>query len=332
MGGDNAPRVVIEGLLEAVAEAGDQYEAVVVGDEEQVRRELKTFSSSSPPFAVVHAPEKVEMGEPGLTSVRKKRNSSIAILAKMVQKRDLAAMVSAGNTGAVVAAAYLNLGRIERVERPAIAAFMPNQKNGCVVLDVGANSECRPVNLLQFAVMGGTYARRILHRENPRIGLLNIGEERSKGNELAQEAHKLLAGSPLNFVGNVEGKDIFGGSVDVVVCDGFTGNVVLKFTESVIDLLAGSIREHIRRDLRSKMGAVLLKPAFDRFKAQLDYAEYGGAPLLGVDGICIIGHGSSSPRAIKNAIKAAASFVRTDVNEQIRQDLREMDGANVRKA
>jgi glycerol-3-phosphate acyltransferase PlsX len=332
MGGDNAPRVVIQGLLEALAEAGDQFEAVVVGDEEQVTRELKDCDSGSSSIPVVHAPEKVEMGEPGLVSVRKKRNSSISVLAKMLREGEIAAMVSAGNTGAVVAAAYLNLGRVERVERPAIAAFMPNQKNGCVVLDVGANSECRPVNLLQFAVMGGTYARRILRRDNPRIGLLNIGEESSKGNELAQEAHKLLADSPLNFVGNVEGKDIFGGSVDVVVCDGFTGNVVLKFTESVIDLLAGSIREHIKRDLRSKVGAVLLRPAFDRFKAQLDYAEYGGAPLLGVNGVCIIAHGSSSPRAIKNAVKAAASFVRTDVNDQMSIDLKEMDGANVRRA
>jgi glycerol-3-phosphate acyltransferase PlsX len=332
MGGDDAPHVVIQGLLEAVAEAGDQYEAVVVGDEEQIKRELSALGSSSTPFTIVHAPEKVEMGEPGLVSIRKKRNSSITVLARLVQKGELAAMVSAGNTGAVVAAAYLNLGRIERVERPAIATFMPNQKDGCVVLDVGANSECRPINLLQFAVMGGTYARRILGRKEPRIGLLNIGEESSKGNELAQEAHKLLAESAVNFVGNVEGKDIFGGSVDVVVCDGFTGNVVLKFTESVIDLLAGSLREHIRRDFRSKMGALLLKPAFQRFKAQLDYAEYGGAPLLGVNGICIIAHGSSSPRAIKNAIKAAASFVHSDVNEYIKRDLKEMDGKNVRRA
>lgn len=329
MGGDDAPRVVIEGVLEALAEGRDELEPVVVGDEQLVRREIESQNATSAPIEVVHAPERVEMGESGLVAIRKKRNSSISVLARMAQKREITAMFSAGNTGAVVAAAFLNLGRVERVDRPAIAAFMPNQKGGCVVLDVGANSECKPLNLLQFAVMGGAYAKYILGRDNPRIGLLNIGEESSKGNELAQEAHKLLAGSKLNFVGNVEGRDIFGGAVDVVACDGFTGNVVLKFTESVIGLVTGSIKEQIRRNFRSKMGALLLKPAFSRFRSQLDYAEYGGAPLLGIDGTCIIGHGSSSPRAIKNAIKVAARFVRTNVNDHIREDLRTLNGENV---
>lgn len=329
MGGDAAPGVVIDGLLQALAEAEDDLEIVVVGDEGQVRDEIKARKISTTTFEVVHAPETVEMGERGIASVRKKRNSSISVLARMARKREIAAMFSAGNTGAVVAAAFLNLGRIERVDRPAIATFMPNQEGGCIVLDVGANSECKPSNLLQFAVMGGTYAKLVLGRGNPRIGLLNIGEESSKGNELAQGAHELLADSKLNFVGNVEGKDIFGGAVDVVVCDGFTGNVVLKFTESVISLVTGSLREVIRKDLRSKIGALLLQPAFSRFKSELDYAEYGGAPLLGVDGTCIIGHGSSSPRAIKNAIKTAAGIVKTNVNEHILNDLRALDGENV---
>jgi len=330
MGGDAAPGVVIEGLLQALADDSRDFDVVLVGDEAQIREETRARGVAKLPFEIAHAPEKVEMGEAGLRSIRRKRNSSISVLARMARDKEIDAMFSAGNTGAVVAAAYLNLGRIERVDRPAIATFMPNHKGGCVVLDVGANSECKASNLLQFAVMGGTYARHILGRPNPRIGLLNIGEESSKGNELAQEAHKLLAESKLNFVGNVEGKDIFGGAVDVVVCDGFTGNVVLKFTESVIGLVTETIKEHISKDLRSKMGAALLKPAFSRFKSQLDYAEYGGAPLLGVDGTCIIGHGSSSPRAIKNAIKAAAGFVRTNVNEYIREDLRALDGEDVR--
>ncbi len=329
MGGDAAPGVVVKGLIEAIADSGNTLEAVVVGDEKLILEEVSACSLSSPPFEVIHASEKIEMGEPGLKSIRKKRDSSISVLARMAKDKEIAAMFSAGNTGAVVAAAYLNLGRIERVDRPAIAAFMPNLKGGCVVLDVGANSECRPLNLLQFAVMGGAYAKQILKRNNPRIGLLNIGEESSKGNELAQGAHRLLAESSLNFVGNVEGRDIFGGLVDVVVCDGFTGNVVLKFTESVIGLVTGSISEQIRKDMRSKMGALLLKPAFSRFRSQMDYAEYGGAPLLGVDGTCIIGHGSSSPRAIKNAIKAAAGFVRTGVHDHIKEDLRALDGKNV---
>lgn len=211
MGGDSAPGVVIEGLQLALAESGHDLEIVLVGDKSQVLDEIRARKISSDSFEVVHAPEKVEMGEGGLTSVRRKRNSSISVLARMARKREIGAMFSAGNTGAVVAAAFLNLGRIKRVDRPAIATFMPNNKGGCVVLDVGANSECKPGNLLQFAVMGGTYAHQILGRENPRIGLLNIGEESSKGNLLSQEAHKLLAASRLNFVGNVEGKDIFGG-------------------------------------------------------------------------------------------------------------------------
>jgi glycerol-3-phosphate acyltransferase PlsX len=329
MGGDEAPRVVIEGVLEALEEGRDQFEIVVVGDEKLVRDEIKSQNATSAPIEVVHAPERVDMGEPGIGSVRKKRNSSISVLARMAKKKEISAMFSAGNTGAVVATAFLNLGRIQRVDRPAIATFMPNQKGGCVLLDVGANSECKPANLLQFAVMGGAYAKHILGRDNPRIGLLNIGEESSKGNELAQDAHKLLAASKLNFVGNVEGRDIFGGAVDVVACDGFTGNVVLKFTESVTGFVTGSIKEQIRRDFRSRMGALLLKPAFARFRSQLDYAEYGGAPLLGIDGTCIIGHGSSSARAIKNGIKVAARFVRTNVNEHIRDDLRALDGENV---
>ncbi len=329
MGGDAAPGVVIEGLLDTLEETRDEFEMVVVGDEKLVLDEIKAHNLSAAPFEIVHAPERVEMSEFGLASVRRKKNSSISVLARMAQKREISAMFSAGNTGAVVAAAFLNLGRIERVDRPAIATFMPNQRGGCVVLDVGANSDCKPLNLLQFAAMGGTYAKHILRRENPRIGLLNIGEESSKGNELAQGAHKLLAESKLNFVGNVEGKDIFGGAVDVVVCDGFTGNIVLKFTESVIGLVAGSLRKQIRKDLRSKMGAFLLKPAFARFRSQLDYAEYGGAPLLGIDGTCIIGHGSSSPRAIKNAIKVAGWFVRTNMNEHIKNDLRALNGENV---
>jgi len=329
MGGDAAPGVVIEGLLQALEDKSRDYDVLLVGDEKQILEEMRARGVRNPDFEIAHAPERVEMGEPGLRSIRRKRNSSIAVLARMAKAGEIDAMFSAGNTGAVVAAAYLNLGRIEKVDRPAIATFMPNHKGGCVVLDVGANSECKAANLLQFAAMGGTYAKHILGRPEPRIGLLNIGEESTKGNELAQEAYKLLSESSLNFVGNVEGKDIFGGAVDVVVCDGFTGNIVLKFTESVIGLVTTSIREQISRDLRSRMGAFLLKPAFARFKAQLDYAEYGGAPLLGVNGTCIIGHGSSSPRAIKNAIKAAAGFVRTNVNEYIREDLRKLDGRDV---
>jgi glycerol-3-phosphate acyltransferase PlsX len=204
---------------------------------------------------------------------------------------------------------------------------VPTEKGGCVFLDVGANSDCKPNHLLQFAVMGSVYARTILGKPEPKIGLLNIGEESSKGNELMLAAYELLSASPLEFVGNVEGRDIFGGAVDVVVCDGFTGNVVLKFSESVVELLTNRLRREIHRDLRSQLGGWMLQPAFRRFKREVDHAEYGGAPLLGVNGVCIIAHGSSSPKAIKNAIRVAGELIDHHLNELIVAELERVDEA-----
>jgi glycerol-3-phosphate acyltransferase PlsX len=217
-----------------------------------------------------------------------------------------------------VAACQLRLRPLKAVDRPAIATWVPTRSGGCVLLDVGANSECKPYHMVQFAAMGAVYAEHILGRKEPRVGLLNIGEEASKGNELAQATYPLLAQqSGFQFVGNVEGRDIFRGAADVVVCDGFTGNVVLKFSESVVELLTMILRQEIHHDLRSKAGGFLLRPAFRRFRRQLDYAEYGGAPLLGINGVCIIAHGSSSPKAIKNAIRVAAEFVDHRINDLI---------------
>ena len=203
------------------------------------------------------------------------------------------------------------------------------RKKSAVGLDVGANSECKPVNLVQFGIMGSIYARNFLDRKEPRVGLLNIGEENTKGSDLAVEAHRLLSESPLKFIGNVEGRDVFRGRADVVVCDGFTGNILLKFMESVIDLLAGTIREEVSAAFRNKVGALLMRPAFKKLERMLDYAEYGGAPLLGVNGVCIIGHGSSSAKAVKNAVKAAVRFVETRVNDIIRDELMLYTGGKV---
>jgi glycerol-3-phosphate acyltransferase PlsX len=331
MGGDRAPAVVVEGALAYLRDPG-RASLILVGDEPVVRRELARLGADPAAFRLVHAPERVEMGEAAATSIRRKPNSSIAVCARLVKDGEAAALVSAGNTGAVVAASQLRLRPLPAVDRPAIATTVPTQHGGCVLLDVGANSDCKPIHLLQFAAMGAVLARGLLQRERPRVGLLSIGEESSKGNELVLATHELLARSTLDFIGNVEGRDIFRGAADVVVCDGFTGNVVLKFGESVVELLTSMLRREILRDTRSKLGAWILGPAFRRFRKQLDYAEYGGAPLLGVNGVVIIAHGSSSPKAIKNAIRVAGEFVDRRMNELLVAALGKLEPAGARES
>ncbi len=268
------------------------------------------------------------MEESPSTALRRKRESSIAVGLDMQSRGEADAFVSAGNTGAVMAAALTTLGRIEGISRPAIVTLWPTQDLPCVVLDVGANADCKPQHLFQFALMGQTYARDVLGREWPRVGLLSIGEEPSKGNELTIRTHALLAGSDrLNFVGNVEGRDVLRGAVDVVVCDGFTGNVLLKFGESLVDFLTGAVRREARASLRARLGALLMRSAFASMRRRLDYAEQGGAPLLGVDGIVIICHGSSSGKAIHNAIRAADRSVERDLRRRIAQTVRDRGAA-----
>jgi phosphate acyltransferase len=324
MGGDLAPGVVIQGAIEAKRESQGAFEVLLIGDEALIREEAARLHLSSSLPSVVHASERVEMGESAATSVRKKKDSSINIAARLQKERRTSAMVSAGNTGAVVAAALFGLGRIESVQRPAIATVLPTPQGNVVILDVGATSDCKPFHLSQFAMMGSIYARLVLHVERPRVGLLNIGEEAEKGSELYYEAHQLLKSSPVHFVGNVEGRDIILGTADVVVCDGFVGNVLLKFAESVIPSVGNMIRDEIRSDPLSMLAGLLLKPAFRRLKRRMDYAEVGGAPLLGVDGTCIIAHGRSNARAIKNAIRAAARCAEARVADFIRDDLQRL--------
>jgi len=321
MGGDHAPGVIVEGASLAAREMKGAVEIVLVGDEPLLRRELEQQGLRRDEFELIHAPEAVAMNESPTAAARKKPNSSIALCARAHREGRVDALVSAGNTGAVVVSSLLSLGRLRHVNRPGIATFLPTERGGCVMIDVGANADCKPLNLLQFGVMGGMYAEMLLGRNEPSVGLLNIGSERSKGSELVQAAHDLMISSPLNFIGNVEGDGVFGGEADVVVCDGFVGNVILKFTESVVGLLTSMIRSHVAADWRGRLGGALLKPAFRAFRTQLDYAEYGGAPLLGVDGVCIISHGSSSAKAIKNAVKVAGRFVDRNVNGSICQQL-----------
>ena len=325
MGGDLAPRVNIEGALAALAEPGSAFDVVLVGDETAIREEAARIGVADRLPRIIHAAEQVEMSEHAAQAVRKKRDSSIVVCARLHKAGEVDAIVSAGNTGAVVASALFEIGRIEQIQRPAIATVLPTPQGNVVILDVGATSDCKPAHLAQFAIMGSIYARLVLKIEKPRVGLLNIGEEAEKGSELYYEAHQLLKRSPVHFIGNIEGREVILGTADVVVCDGFVGNVLLKFAESVIPSISTMIKDEIAAHPLSAMAGLLLKPAFRRLKRRLDYAEVGGAPLLGVAGTCIIAHGRSNVRAMKNAIKVAARCAEARVADSIREQLRGLE-------
>jgi glycerol-3-phosphate acyltransferase PlsX len=320
MGGDCGPDVNVEGAVAAAREFGSAV--ILVGMEEELRRRLRQHDTRGLALSVRHAPEVVEMGESPSLALRRKKQSSIRIGLDLVKCGEADAFVSAGNTGAVMATALVVLGPLAGVERPAIAVVVPTLKGHAVLLDAGANVDCKARHLGQFAIMGNVYARDFLGLPRPRVGLLSIGEEESKGNELTKEAFKALEEEPsLNFIGNVEGRDVFSGNADVIVCDGFTGNVALKISESVLDAMFTLLREELGRDLRGKAGSFLLLPAFKRFRRRVDPWEYGGAPLLGVSGVCIISHGRSTAKAIKNAIRAAAECVSNKVIAHIREGI-----------
>ena len=319
MGGDAGPAVTVEGAVAAARELG--LEVVLVGDRTILERELARHRVDGLPLVVRHASQVVEMGEPPSQALRRKRDSSLRVAAELVRGGEAAAFVSAGNTGAAMAIAMFTLGVLPGVDRPAIAVVLPNLTGRTVLLDVGANVDPKPWHLVQYAFMGHVYARDILGVRTPRVGLLSVGEEEGKGNELVREVFKALEGAPINFVGNVEGRDIFNGQTDVVVTDGFTGNVALKVSESLADMLLHLIREELTRTVPARLGALLARPAFRRFWQRVDYNELGGAPLLGINGACIICHGASPARAVRNAIRIAADWVKTEVNAHIRAAL-----------
>jgi glycerol-3-phosphate acyltransferase PlsX len=316
MGGDHAPLVNIEGAVETVRES-DDIEVVLVGDETSIRKELKGRKYKSGSISVVHASQVVEMHESPTVAIRKKRDSSIRVGIGLVRAGKADAFVSAGHSGVVMGTSLLLLGMLKGVDRPAIATLMPNLKETFVLLDVGANVDCKPENLHQFALMGNTYCKLILGREHPKVGLLSIGEEDIKGNELTKEAFKLIRQSELNFIGNIEGKDIFSGKADVVVCDGFTGNVALKISEGLAETILKMLKREISSITAGRLGYLMLKPAIRNFKKKTDYDEFGGAPLLGINGTSIISHGRSSSKAIRNALRVAADFSRKRVHEAI---------------
>ena len=319
MGSDRAPAVEVEGAFQAVEEYG--HSVVLVGDEAAIKAEMNRLGKSSDKISIVHAPERIEMHEPAALSVRRKRKSSIVVGLEIVKQDDADGFVSAGNTGAVVCAATLSLRMLPGIERPGIAIVIPVLSGTSVIIDVGANIDTKPLHLFQYGIMADAYSKYILHKKNPSIALLNVGEEDTKGTGFVKEAHTLLSESKLNFIGNIEGRDIYAGTADVVLCDGFVGNVILKVSESIIDTLVKALKQEIKANPVAALGAVLARSAFSAMKKKMDYAEYGGAQLLGVDGRCIISHGSSNPKAIKNAIRVAAESKAQDVNKHIIEEL-----------
>jgi glycerol-3-phosphate acyltransferase PlsX len=321
MGGDLGPQELISGALLAVER--DDLNIHLVGDEQVLHEHLRSSSASKSLrdlLTVVHSGSVVEMEENPVDAIRKKKDSSIMVAFDLVKSGQAAAAVSAGNSGATLAAGVRKLGRLKNVARPGLASAFPTLKGPVVIMDIGANVECRPIHLYQFGVMATAFSN-LYNVEKPKVGLLTIGEESGKGNTLIKEAYNLLERSSLNFIGNVEGRDVFQGDVDVVVCDGFVGNIVLKISEGLAVATMKMLRDEILKSLRAQIGYLLARPAFNKFKKRVDYAEYGGAPLLGIKGIGIVCHGKSSALAIKNAIAGAAEMERLKVNDVIAADL-----------
>ena len=321
MGGDFAPSVVIEGTAQALKKNSD-FEAVLVGHTDKMAPYLEQFGLvDHPRVSIVHAEDVVEMGEPSTIALRAKKKSSITVAADLVAKGKADAVVSAGHTGASVAATKVKIRTMPGIERPAIATIMPAKGGHFILTDAGANTDCKPENLAQFAIMAEAYSRLTFGIKEPKIGLLSVGEEDAKGNELTKETFKILSKMPINFIGNIEGNDMFNKKADVVVCDGFVGNVVLKNSEGLAKTIMYWLKESFTKKLIRKIGAMLAKGAFHDLKALSDKDEYGGAPLLGLKKPCIIGHGSSSPKAVCNAIRVAGEFVKANINESIAQKI-----------
>lgn len=311
MGGDYAPQAVVAGVIEAVKEFDVQI--VLVGLEERIEKELMSHNYPRRNLEIIHAPEVVEMDEPAITPLRKKRNSSISVGVNLLKESGYDAFVSAGNTGAVVAASSINLGMLHGVERPAIGLVIPTLKGVTFLADVGATTDPKPEHLLQSALMAQVYAKEVLGLPNPTIGLLNIGEESSKGGGFIKDTHKLMEERLENFTGNIEASEVFGGKSDCIICDGFVGNVVIKVAEGLMESAATLLRQEIKKSPLAMWGAVLMKSRLNHIKKYADYTEYGGAPLLGVNGLVMISHGRSSPKAIKNAIKATIREVEHNI-------------------
>jgi len=318
MGGDSGTKATVPGALKAAEDFG--VDVLLVGLESAIRREIAKHGAAGPGVSIINAPEEIGMGE-GLLAFRKKKASSIRVGAQLVRDGGADAFVSMGNTGAVVYISRDVLGALKGVDRPALALLVPGVEGQTLLLDVGANANCQPNNLVQFALMGKIFMEAVAGVPDPRIGLMSIGEEKGKGNDLVKEAFDRLQAAPLRFIGNVEGKDIFSGAADVIVSDGFTGNVALKVTEGVVQSVLSMARHEITKNLFAKLGYLLMKRHLKKIYKKVDYSEYGGAQLLGVDGVCVIGHGRSNAVAVRNAVARAKEFVANRVQEKIQAEI-----------
>ncbi len=327
MGGDRGPDELVSGAIQAVEEYG--LNVTLLGDEQRIQSALSKHNRHPDQIQIVHTTQVVAMDEQPFDAVRKKKDSSIMRAFALHKEGKVDAVVSAGNSGATMAAAIKYLGRLEKVSRPGIAGIYPTLKGTVVMMDVGANVDCRPQHLFQFGIMASAFSTVLFGIERPRIGLLSIGEEGGKGNVLVKKTHELFQKSSLNYIGNVEGRDTFIGNVDVIVCDGFVGNVCLKLSEGLAEAVLAMLGGEIAKSFKAKIGYLLAKEAFDSLRRKVDYAEYGGAPLLGLNGAGIICHGRSNATAIKNAIKVAAELVRNHVNERILHLLNLSDHENL---
>jgi len=327
MGGDNAPSAPIEGAVQALDSLSEDIKLVLVGPEELIEEELaKHGKEDDDRIEIRHADEVIEMDDPASSPIRKKKNSSVSLAAEEVKKGNADALVSAGHTGAAVAATVYKLRTLPGIQRPGIATVFPTPESAFLLIDAGANVGCKPVHLVQYGIMGEIYMREILGVENPRIGLLNVGDEVGKGNDLTKETHDILSGlEGVNFVGNVEGSDLFNDKADVIICDGFVGNVLLKSCESLATAFGRFLKGLLKKNAPRKIGAFLSRGAFQDFKELSDYAEYGGAPLLGLNGGCIIGHGGSSAVAIRNAIRVASESVAYHLNDHIVERIEKLE-------
>jgi glycerol-3-phosphate acyltransferase PlsX len=321
MGGDFAPANVVAGALEALQQSDNRFTVVLVGPEHIIKQTLEQHQTSGLSYEIAHASQVIDMHDEATASLKQKKDSSIAVGLMMEKKGNVQAFVSAGHTGAVMSASTLILGRLKGVGRPTIGAFFPSEKGVCLLVDAGANVDCKPQHLYEFAVMGSVYAKEMFLFENPTVGLLNIGEEESKGSEVVRDAYKLLKNSTVNFIGNVEGRDILKGTANVVVCDGFVGNVILKFGESVPSFFRTLLKQHTSKNLWTTLLGALMRRTLRSAMKQLDYEEYGGVPLLGVNGVSIIGHGKSTPKAIRNMILKAEEMVRHNIHLRIQEAL-----------
>src|SRR5712671_3926818 len=321
MGSDRAPKPEVEGAIHAARNY--DVRVLLVGPEATIKAELERHPAASRlPIEIVHASQVITMEDKAVQAVRSKRDSSMRVGLRLVREGRAAGFLTAGNTGAAMATAKMVLGALPGVDRPALAAVFPTALGtAAILLDVGANVDCKPENLEQFAVMGEIYCRSIFGTKRPRVGLLSIGEEESKGNDLTRQAFQLLKRLPLNFIGNVEGRDIYSGKVDVIVADGFVGNVALKTSEGVANLVRATLKETLKATITRQVGYLLSRSAFADFKKRLDHTEYGGAPLLGVRGVCFITHGSSNMNAIKNALRVAAEFAERNINDKIAKEV-----------